>query len=427
MRISLKPTTAGFGTASAVFHHRRKTDVISTNFSSKAAGMLIVLFGFDFSLTGAVLAQELPRLTTLIRDDVEFRIPEKPYQVLTRGDVEIVIVNNESVNDEVLPRHQAGYSGIARMAHARRADNLFVPAYAGFNFEHIHDGTSRERAILFEPRHAPMELRVIDPFTVDLYQPPTPHWVLESCQRFHLLQDGVIEMAFECIPHRESFQNGYIGLFWASYVNRPESLDIHFMGRPNEAKSGEAWVRGVTPSHGVRATHRSVTDFQDLRHDTDFPLTLVFGMSDLRYTQPWYFGISHGMALVQMFRPQDEIRISQSPSGGGRGNPAWDFQFIIPNYRVGQRYQFVMRAAYLPFESPEHVASATRRHRQILSITGGLKNGANRQRNELHGIKIVEPFKKAFHGRIQSLRGGDVDLDFPRSAFRGIDHQGQSD
>lgn len=336
------------------------------NCRPRAAGMFVALLGFVWSPAGSVKAQELPRLTTLSRGDVAFQVPDKPYHILSRGDVEIVVVNNEAVNDAVLPGHRAGYSGIARMTHSQRPDNLFVPAYAGLNFEHIHDGTTQESAILFEPRHAPMELRVIDPFTVELYQPPTPHWGLESCQRFRLLEDGVIEIAFECIPRRDTYQNGYVGLFWASYIHRPESLDIHFIGRPDQAVAGEEWVRGVTPSHGVRATHRSVTDTRDLQHDPDFPLTLVFGMSDLRYTQPWYYGISRGMALVQMFRPQDEIRISQSPSGGGTGNPAWDFQFLVPDYRVGQRYQFVMRAAYLPFESPEQVTAATRRHREIL-------------------------------------------------------------
>lgn len=314
-----------------------------------------------------VLGQSLPRLTTLSRPDVDFHVPDKPYHRLVRGDIELVIVNNEAVDDEVLPAHRAGYGGIARLTHAQRPENLFVPNYAGMNFEHIHDGTTQPREVLFEPRNAPLELRVIDPFTVELYQAPTPTWGLESCQRFRLLEDGVIEMAFECIPHRASFRNGYIGLFWASYIHQPESLDIHFPGQPTDGSTEPRWVRAITPSHGVLATHVSTTDDRSFPHDADFPLTLVFGMSNLRYTEPWYYGISHGLAFAQMFRRRDEIRFSQSPSGGGHGNSAWDFQFLIPDYQVRQRYQFVARAAYLPFASTQQLESATERHRRILN------------------------------------------------------------
>jgi len=292
---------------------------------------------------------------------------ERPYVVLERGGVRAVIVNNEPVDDEVLAGHRAGYSGLASLTHRRRDENLFVPLYAGLNFEHIHDGTVQTRDILFEPRRAPMTIRRVGPHTAELYQQPTPHWKLESRLRYEMLADGAVEMTLECVPHERTFKNGYIGLFFASYIHQPESLDIHFLGHPADDTSGApTWIRGVTPAHGTRPTHLSVDDNRSFPHDAEFPLTLVFNRSKHRYSEPWYYGLSGPMALVLIFRPQDRVRFSQSPSGGGKGNPAWDFQWFIPRYEVGKRYRFVMRAMYVPFESPEQLVEATAAHRSAL-------------------------------------------------------------
>jgi hypothetical protein len=332
---------------------------------------LILIVGFTAACqpsgeTAVSAGDQLPALTTLSSRQVPYVVPQRPYVILQAGDVRAVIVNNEAVDDEVLPGHRAGYSGVAQLTHAKRKDNLFVPSYAGLNFEHIHDGTTQPRDVLFEPRRAPMELRVIDARTVDLYQAPTPTWGLESCLRYHLLEDGVLEMTLECIPRRGTFRNGYIGLFWASYIDQPESLDIHFRGVADRGDGPVGWVRGVTPQHGVLSTHVAREDDRSFAHDEDFPLTLVFNRSRHRYAEPWYYGVRHGMALVQVFRPRDQIRLSQSPSGGGRGNPAWDFQVFISQYQVGRRYQMVMRAMYLPYESPEQIERATAAHRRQL-------------------------------------------------------------
>ena len=296
-----------------------------------------------------------------------YAVSDKPYVVLERGDIKAVIVNNEPVDDKVLPGHRAGYSGVASLTHRSQRKNLFVPLYAGLNFEHIHDGTVMPRDILFEPRRAPMKTRQVNQYTVELYQPPTPHWQLESWLRYQLLEDGAIQMTLECIPHARTFENDYIGLFFASYIDQPESLDIYFLGCPSdEVEARPRWIRGVTPAHGELSTHLAFDDNRNFAHDPDFPLTLVFNRSKYCYSEPWYWGVSHGVALVFMFCPSDHVRFSQSPSGGGKGNPAWDFQWFIPQYKVGQRYRFVMRAMYLPFVSREQLIQATASHRTAL-------------------------------------------------------------
>ncbi len=169
-------------------------------------------------------------VTSLANKQVKYQAGSDSYAVLRASGVQAVIVDNSAVDDDTLPGHRAGYSGLASLRH-QDAESLIVPAYAGLNFEHIHDGTNQNRDILFEPRRAPMQLRKVDDRTVELYQAPTPHWGLESCHRYQMLEDGTLELTFECVAHRETFTNGYIGLFWASYIHQPESLDIHFIGK----------------------------------------------------------------------------------------------------------------------------------------------------------------------------------------------------
>jgi hypothetical protein len=299
----------------------------------------------------AVVIADEPGRTTLSDPSIRYAVPEKAYG---------------AVDDEVLPGHRAGYSGVALLRHARRRENVFVPAVAGLNFEHVHDGTVQERNVLYEPRVAPMELRRVNEHTAELYQKPTPHWGLESCTRYELLADGALEMTFECVPRRRTFRNHYVGLFWASYIHQPASGAIHFLGHPTQGDRTPRWLESISPAHGTRATHLAADDHREFVHDEKFPMSLVFNESDVRYDEPWYYGVSHGMALVQIFRPRDHVRFAQSPSGGGAGNPAWDFQTFLPDYQLDQRSTMVMRMLYLPFESAEQVRGVVEPHRAAL-------------------------------------------------------------
>lgn len=306
-----------------------------------------------------------PGVTSLTDPEVSFETLDTHEVVLQRGDVTAVVVDNEALPER---GHLGGYSGLASLTHQDREANVFVPAYSGLNFEHIHDGTTQGLVEPFEPRRFPMQLRRIDEHTVELYQAPTGNWQLESCARFHMLEDGFLEYTFECIPRSGAFAQEYIGLFWASYIEQPESKKVHFRGRSRaNLNAPPQWIEALSPSHGVASTH-GPWQFPNLPEvDDDFPLTLVNHASSFLYEEPWYFGVSHGMALAFLFRDEDRIWFAQSPSGGGEGNPAWDFQWFVPDYEVGQAYGFVMRLAYLPFEDRDLLETRTRRHREALN------------------------------------------------------------
>jgi len=269
--------------------------------------------------------------------------------VISAGDLTVTFVDNA----EMPPEHRAGYNGIARLAHVEEPDPIFVPAYAGFNLEHIFAGDSLPD--LFEPRHAPMELRQLTDRAVELHQPATPFSHVESWTRFEVVPPNAIDVTFRCQLHDLTFfRHGYAGLFWASYIHAPEDKRIWFWGvSPDEPVPH--WIGAYSEKHGLASTHLSVKDSLTLYFAPNFQATLASHFSDYRYVLPFFFGRFHKMVLIYVFDDDRRIRFSQSPTGGGATNPAWDFQFIIPKPRVDSTYGFQARLIYKPFVDEEDV------------------------------------------------------------------------
>ena len=284
-------------------------------------------------------------ITSLTNSSVKYKKAKQHYVTIKVGEVTAIVVDNAAINIPELPKHRAGYNGVASLKHSKNGTNLFVPGIAGLNFEHIHDGTAANLKEKFEPRKFPMELRIVDDRTVELYQPPTGNFQLESCGRYHFNEDGSIDYTFECIPRADSFAQGYIGLFWASYINAPEDKAIHFIGEPVTGGTPRK-IRAVTPKHGAEAVHVPKSNNWFPPVEKTFPLSLVANRSKYVYTKPEFYGVRDGLAFTQRFCARDKIFIVQSPSGGGNGNPAWDFEWFIPNYKVGEAYGFTMHAEY---------------------------------------------------------------------------------
>ena len=262
---------------------------------------------------------------------------------ISAGDLTVTFADNCAFGDH----HRAGYNGIAELRHKEQPENVFVPLYAGFNLEHIFGGDRLEQ--LFEPRNHPMTLKQVSDRSVVLHQSPTPLSSVETTITFTVTPPHYIDIRVEHIAHKKDFfKHGYLGTFWASYVNTPDDKHIYFLGtEPGNEKPH--WISAFSEKHGFKSTHLPVGGKQNLFFAEDFNASLASHFSDYRFSQPLFYGRFRDMVLMFMFDRSEGIRFSQSPTGGGEKNPAWDFQFIVRNFEVGKPCSFRARLAYRPF------------------------------------------------------------------------------
>ena len=276
--------------------------------------------------------------------------PQKVIR-LTNDVLNVVFVDNDAFGEQ----HRAGYNGIAELTHNAQDSSVFVPNYAGFNLEHIFGGDSLTE--LFEPRKHPMELYRISENEVLLYQSPTPLSSVESQTVFRLTDSHYIDITFRFIVHDQKFFNhGYAGLFWASYIDAPSDKKIYFLGSEGDADS-PGWISAYSDEHGLKSTHVGKNEKGPIYFAPDFNATLASHFSDYTYDQAFYYGRFHNMVLAYMFRSERGIRFSQSPTGGGELNPAWDFQYLVPDFKVGREYSFQVRLLYKEFGGANDVLS----------------------------------------------------------------------
>ncbi|MCO6457808.1 MAG: hypothetical protein J5I93_21085 [Pirellulaceae bacterium] len=270
------------------------------------------------------------------------------HATLMAGDLTAVVGDNSADGE-----HREGYNGVWSLRHASGARNVFVPAVAGLNLEHIVTGEHLDdRDTFFEPRNAPMSLRQISDTEAELHQPPTPTFHVESWSRFRLSAPHYLDMVFRCVPREPVFPRGYLALFWASYINAPSDKSMYFLGGLDGQQ--DLWTQFCTQWHNDQSTVR--------HRDDTFEMTFAEGSRDalfkndsrLRFDQPFFYGHFDDLVWLVMFDRSSGIRLTHSPSGGGintalrSSNPAWDFQFLVREPEVNQEYGFHIRTALRP-------------------------------------------------------------------------------
>jgi hypothetical protein len=273
--------------------------------------------------------------------------------------LKLVVANNEAYGKV----HKAGYSGISELC-IKTVDekDLFVPLYAGLNYEHIFSGDSKTYDWnAYEPRNYPMEVVKLSDRKVELQQSRTKNWPLKSSISYELIGNS-IDFIFSATPLEDIWKkHGYIGIFFASYIDSPEEKGINFIGKSRKGKGDtkSRWIYHLPEVHGIQGNHRPAGSTWDPSLDSSrFPISLVTGISDLEYIYPFYYGLSGENVFIMMFEnpgKDAEIRFAQSPDGGGHTNPAWDFIYFRKNYKVGKKFRFRARAVYKKFKGKDDV------------------------------------------------------------------------
>lgn len=272
------------------------------------------------------------------------------------------VIGNNAAKDE----HRGGYNGIFSMSTPQQAESPYVPLYAGWNLEHYFDAKPPidNRDLFFEPRNAPMEFAQNAENRVTLYQPQTPHYGVESWTEFTVGDPYYVDVAYRCIPCKDVFVGGFFGVFWASYINAPLDKSMYFLAAGSTLDAPK-WVQHCTPEHGHDSTVRHEGD--DYPIDIDPKGTILFGSyTPLRYSVPFFYGRFRDMVLIYVLKSSHLVRLAHSPSGGGSTPdgtstcPAWDFQMIVPDYKVGESYSLRSRVVYKPWVDRADVLTEVR-------------------------------------------------------------------
>jgi hypothetical protein len=276
-----------------------------------------------------------------------------PSDTFTLGDITAIIGDNDAKGD-----HRAGYNGIWSLTHKTEPTNVFVPIVSGMNLEHIFDGETLDPPgssdLFFEPRKAKMTFKKVSDAVAELHQPATPTFKLESTTRFTLREPDAIDFHFTFKATQHVFKRGYLGLFWANYINAPEDKSMYVRGK-------NLWLQHCTPAHNAMSTIVHQDDKFELTFVKDHRDCLYKSLSPLKYDLPLFYGLFRKHILILMFDRTSGLRITHSPSGGGTNtalqttNPAWDFQYILPKYEVNTPYELRARLIYRERCSREQV------------------------------------------------------------------------
>jgi len=293
--------------------------------------------------------------------------------------------------------HRSGYNGIASLIPKHSGNNLFVPMYAGLNYETIsltglspytHPGGSK-----FEPRSEPMHIECATAGEVVLIQPETSHSHVGARITFSVEEPYYLHQHIELAFHKRfctmEESNAFRSL-WASYIHMPSDRHIYLKPDLEEGAELEGWVGITKADHGYLSDHSVDTEVRRLP-DTD-EITPAEHLEEMRRQKPqktadlfdsakpdsstqpishrilgplaFYYGFCHGeQQFLMMFAQPGRFRLAYSPCGAGKEpawNPAWDYILHLDDAKTGVVYSWDVCLAVKPYKGRKDVLGEVR-------------------------------------------------------------------
>lgn len=294
------------------------------------------------------------------------------------------------VDNAPLGIHRGGYNGIASLIPRQTGNNIFVPSYAGLNYETIHlPGLMpyiHASGSKFEPRCEAMHIDSSTATQVVLVQPATTHAQVRARITFRVEEPWYLHQRIELVFHRRFCAAGELNPFrslWASYLHMPSDRHIYTQVRKTTGLAG--WV-GLTKEdhHAQELLVRPLPDDRELsvaehlfamqanpaNAEPVAPQALAPMELPEKLSGPLssYYGFCHDELLfLMLFRQPERFRLAYSPNGGGKQPewcPAWDYVLHLDDAKLEQTYTWDLCLAVKPFRGRADVLAEIRRYRQ---------------------------------------------------------------
>jgi hypothetical protein len=286
--------------------------------------------------------------------------------------------------------HRRGYNGVASLIPRQTGNNLFVPTYAGMNYETLwleglrpyQEATGSK----FEPRTEPMRIERAGKTEVVLLQPETSHARVSGRITFRVEEPCYLHQRIELTLHRRFCGKGERNRFsslWASYMHMPPDHHVYLKagGDPDDLAG---WVGLTKADHGATEYQvrglpddREIDAREHLETMASEPPMYENEIADSGWAPDalprdtggplsFYYGLCHGDQLfLMMFRQPDRFRLAYSPCGGGREpywSPAWDYVLHLDDAQIGEAYRWDCCLVVKPFAGRADVLREVRRY-----------------------------------------------------------------